>query len=179
MEATPSLKKIRIVVDEFFIADAMENHDPLNDSISYIDVETGEVINITCEVANIVETDDRVAAEELPDWQRDDVEIAKKVLESEFDRFVAIPRLESHESFQLMEDFIDQLKDARVAELLAHAVHKSRPFRRFKDTLIEFPEVEQQWYCFKNEKMRERIANFLRSIKHERIELTLPPPIRA
>jgi hypothetical protein len=175
MDATPSLKKIRIVVDEFFIADAMENHDPLNDSTSYLDVKTGEVITITSEVADIVETDDMAAAEELPDWQKGEVEIAKKVLSSECDRFVLIPRLESHEGFRFMEEFIDQLKDELVAERLAHAVRKSRPFRRFKDALGEFPEVEQQWFRFKNERMRKEVADFLQSINHERIELAMPP----
>lgn len=50
LDSTPSIKKIQIVVDEIFIADAMENHDPMYESTSYLDVETGEVVTITTEV---------------------------------------------------------------------------------------------------------------------------------
>lgn len=174
MDSTPSFKKIRIVVDETFIVDAMENHDPMCENTSYLDVETGEVVTITTEVADIVETDETSAVETLPDWQRDEVEIAKKVLGDESSRYVAIPRLESHEGFRFMEEFVDQLKNDNVAECLAQALRKSRPFARFKDVMSEWPEVEQQWYAFKNKKVRQEVADFLASIEHERIELTLP-----
>jgi hypothetical protein len=75
-------------------------------------------------------------------------EIAELV-ESEPDRFEAVDPLEPHESYGDMEDFIDAPAAGRIAELLAVAIRGRGAFRRFKDRLAEYPEVEAAWYDFK------------------------------
>ena len=173
LDTTPFLKKIRIVVDLLEIADAMENHSYADESTCYLDIETGEVAYVTSEVARIVESGNSTAADDLPDWQKDEVELAQQML-NDGERFIPIPRLESSVGFRVMEDFIDQLGDESVAKRLVQSLRWSRPFRGFKDVLSDHPDLLDRWYAFKNEKMRKEVGDFLKPISHDRIELIMP-----
>ncbi len=64
-----------------------------DDSISYLDPDTGEIITVTEEDWHLVEEE---SPEELPAWQRDMLPKIRAVLES--DRFLQLPdRFEIHE----------------------------------------------------------------------------------
>lgn len=60
-----------------------------------------------------------------------------------------------------MEDFIARVPDRRTAELLDRAIAGRGAFRRFKDTLFEFPEVRQAWFRFRDTRMQRRAIEFL------------------
>lgn len=168
----PKLKKIKIAVDVLDIADSMENQSNEIESQSYLDIETGEVEFFSHEVSSLIESgsDDFSS---LPEWQMDEVEVAKKVLADD-SRFIPIPRLESHESFKFMGEFVDEVKNNKITEELLSSLRGSRPFRRFKDCLSQYSEIEEQWYSFKNQKLRKTVKDFINSINHDRIELVFP-----
>jgi len=70
------------------IIEALESVD---DSISsYLDLETGEVHSITEEEFDLVE-DAQTALEDVPDWQREAVVLARDIQQHEGKRYLALP----------------------------------------------------------------------------------------
>ena len=60
-----------------------------------------------------------------------------------------------------MEDFIARVADRRAADLLERAIAGRGAFRRFKDTLFEFPELREGWFRFRDTRMQRRAIEFL------------------
>jgi predicted nucleotidyltransferase len=67
----------------------------------------------------------------------------------------------SREAYGDMEDFTASLGDGRAAELLGRALNGRGAFRRFKDTLFEFPELRDVWFRFHDVRMRRRAIVWL------------------
>lgn len=74
---------------------------------------------------------------------------------------VRVDSLDSRESYGDMEDFIARVGDPRARELLERAVAGRGAFRRFKDTLFEFPELREAWFKFHDARMRRRAVRWL------------------
>lgn len=61
-----------------------------------------------------------------------------------------------------MEAFVAwRITDERTAERLTATLHRSRPFRRFKDTLAEWPDLLDAWYAFSEERELGRARAWL------------------
>ena len=69
------------------------------------------------------------------------------------DRFIGIQPLPSHEAFQIMESFVESLPGNEGSRSLARALGHSRPFRSFKDTLIDFPKLREAWFKYHHDQM--------------------------
>jgi predicted nucleotidyltransferase len=69
--------------------------------------------------------------------------------------------VESREAYGDMEDFIAQVPDRRAADLLDRSIAGRGAFRRFKDTLFEFPNLREAWFRFHDRRMRRRAIEFL------------------
>jgi len=75
--------------------------------------------------------------------------------------FMPIRPMESHESFQIMEDFVDELPEGEGCRALARALRLPRPFRSFKDTLADFPDFRERWFKFHHGRMLEAAQEWL------------------
>ncbi len=73
----------------------------------------------------------------------------------------SIDPLPSSVGYRDMEDFITRVTDRRAADLLERAIAGRGAFRRFKDTLFEFPELRQAWFEFRDARMQRRAIEFL------------------
>lgn len=93
------------------IIEALEMAD---DSISsYLDVETGEVHSITEEEFDLAE-DPQTAIEDLPNWQREAVTLARSIQKQEGKRYMALPdKFDVHE-WAMMDRFPMTLRDAQM-----------------------------------------------------------------
>jgi Uncharacterised protein family (UPF0158) len=60
---------------------------------------------------------------------------------------VLIEPIPSREAYGDMEDFIRRVRDPRARDLLERAIAGRGAFRRFKDTLLNFPDLRQVWVC--------------------------------
>jgi len=69
-------------------------------------------------------------------------------------RYRLIDPLASHESFQIMEDFVDQLGNTKEAGKLRGALNRRKPFRQFKDALHEHTELSDAWYAFEQQELK-------------------------
>ncbi len=72
-----------------------------------------------------------------------------------------IDPLPSGEGYADMVDFIALVPDHRAADLLDRAIAGRGAFRRFKDTLFEFPELREEWFRFRDTRMQRRAIEFL------------------
>lgn len=72
-----------------------------------------------------------------------------------------IDPIPSHEAYRDMQEFVGRVPDRRAGDLLARAIEGRGAFRRFKDTLFEFPELRDSWFAFHDVRMRRRAIEWL------------------
>ncbi|MBU2535854.1 MAG: UPF0158 family protein [Chloroflexi bacterium] len=135
-------KALNIDIDE--LCSAMENSSYENEY--YLDLKTGEILFLS-------EYMDDEETRKLRDQ-----------IEEESDRYEPIPKAESHEGYEDMQDFIATVEDERLAELLEVAINGRGAFRRFKDVLLRYPEERERWFQFKDERMQQRALEWLDDI---------------
>jgi hypothetical protein len=133
------------------IIEALEMAD---DSIaSYLDVETGEVHSITEEEFDLAE-DLPIVSEDLPDWQREAVKLARTIQEQEGKRYLALPdKFDVHE-WAIMDRFSETLKDAQTRDDFRGGIRGAGAFRLFKRLLTEY-NLWDAWNRFKQVELRQ------------------------
>lgn len=156
------MKKLRVDLDE--IAFIMEMSDNFLGSIRVFDTETGEIVDIPSEVMSAVESGDEKEIGSLPEWEKDLIEAAEKVLSDDSMRYVEIPRKPSYEAYNLMVEFADSIKDRHLREKLYIALDGKGAFRRFKNVLLGCPEEEKRWFAFKDRRLRQEVIEWLNSL---------------
>ena len=69
-------------------------------------------------------------------------------IESDFDEYIKITKMDSNQSFQVMAKFIEIVKTPELKIKLENVLSKSKPFRNFK-YIIDESESRQAWFDFK------------------------------
>jgi hypothetical protein len=72
-----------------------------------------------------------------------------------------IDPIPSREAYQDMQDFIERVRDPQARDLLERAIAGRGAFRRFKDTLFEFPELRESWFRFHDARLERRAIRWL------------------
>jgi len=70
---------------------------------------------------------------------------------ADIEQCIAIEPISAHESYQIMEDFVDQLEPGEASTRLVSALNHTKPFRHFKDTLSDFSELRETWFKFEEQ----------------------------
>ena len=100
------------------------------------------------------------------DLSEEDERLSEEIDES--DDYVAVDRISSHEAYQWMVDFVDEMvapTDENAAEKLSIALEGKGAFRRFKDTLYRVDEKWQQaWYQFRDKQLKDAVEEWLKSV---------------
>lgn len=138
------MKAIPVDLEE--LGDALYSGDS-TDFDWYLDLRTGEVLLITEDVIS-----------EFPEY----VGIAKKP-----ETFLPIEPVSSREGFIAMEDFVESQPEGEARRSLERALRLPKPFRSFKETLVDFPDVRAAWFDFENKRHRETAIAFLEENKVE------------
>jgi predicted nucleotidyltransferase len=131
-----AIKEIKMLelsaVDLGALAEALEDH---SDMVQwFIDPATGEVVP----------------------WMEDGDEPSPDEAGGRY-----IDPIPSGEAYGDMRDFVARVPDRRVADLLSRAIEGRGAFRRFKDSLFEFPELRETWFRFHDVRMRRRAIEWL------------------
>jgi len=83
--------------------------------------------------------------EEIARLTDNDPEDLKETIETNPERFVAIPPKNTDDEYSLMESFIHEVGEhngfTTIASRLEIAINQKKPFRNFKDAIIEFPII--------------------------------------
>ncbi len=75
------------------------------------------------------------------------------------DRYYSIPEWTSIDGFKVMEHFVASLHSPLAKEALHEVLFAGKGvFRNFKDTLKDYPEVEQQWFTFKQKVLKDKVV---------------------
>jgi predicted nucleotidyltransferase len=75
--------------------------------------------------------------------------------------WIAIEPIESSEGYADLVDFVELVGDPRARDLLERAIEGRGAFRRFKDTLLEFPELRDAWFGFPDVRTERRAIEWL------------------
>ncbi len=85
----------------------------------------------------------------------------EKIERDDEGRYVKIPSTDSREGYKDMQDFIQTVDDEDLREKLWIAIDGKGAFRRFKDVLVWYPEERERWFKFKDERIEERVVDWL------------------
>ncbi len=86
---------------------------------------------------------------------------ANDEIENNFADYVEIEKMESHESFRLMEHFIDTVDNLQLRDKLEEALRRPRPFANFKFDIDNSGPYRQKWFDFKKQQMIELVKGQL------------------
>lgn len=111
----------------------------------YLNLDTGEVIHITHEMA------------QDPEVVREVEEIAAGL----GTRYLQLPHADSRAGYTDMRDFVATVADPHLEEQLGDALRGRGAFRRFKDVLLGYPQERERWFVFKQRRQRERACAWL------------------
>ncbi len=146
-------EKIQLSIDLQELCAAFE--DSSDDHRYFLDFQTGEV-NL-----DIFDAAEREELDEMVD-------------EASKERCRYLPIAESHVGYEDMKEYIETVKGANLKEKLSIAISGSGAFRRFKDVLNSYPKERERWFKFKDEKVMERVNEWL---DEEGIEIIPQKPI--
>ncbi len=141
------------------LREVIDGLDMAGDSVrTYINRKTGEVVPVNLEDASLVESAEPLD-DDLPDWQREDLKEAERVLFS--GDFIPLPsQFEIHE-WSIMERFAQSQPD-EDREDLNYALHGRGAFRHFKRA-VDRLGLREDWFRFRNEALEEIAIEFLES----------------
>ncbi len=115
---------------------------------------------------------DRQTGEVLTVFSEEMYEEDAERLEAEPDRYLLIEPVESWVGFDIMNDFVETLPESKIQGELDRALRKDHPFRRFKDVLLNYPSVQDDWFRFHEQAFIKIIQEWL---KDHGVEATLVP----
>ncbi len=167
------MRKVKVDLSE--IADAMDND--FDEHHYYLDLETGEVVLVQDEFRDELEEiyeemygdgdeprmslDEALATRNIPEWQKESIRVAHLVEEGFGTRCIEIPRRESRDGYGDMEAFIETVSDQRLQDRLWRAIGGRGAFRYFKDTLLDYPKERERWLAFEQERIKQRVLEWL------------------
>ena len=70
-------------------------------------------------------------------------------IKNEEENYVRFEKMDSYESYRVMEDFASSLEDYNFKNQLLLALTKPKPFRNFKN-LIDSSDFRNEWFAFKD-----------------------------
>ena len=80
-----------------------------------------------------------------------------KEIESNLDKYIEFEKMSSRDSFRMMEDFVDEVKDEKIQDLLADGLSRPKPFHNFKFIIDNAGEYRDKWFEFKEKRTCEWI----------------------
>ena len=107
----------------------------------------------TLEIKSILDWDDSFSDNDF--WKE---EVEK--IENEWSDYIVLTKMESHEAFKIMENFVDEVNDQRLQEDLIKILNRKSPFANFKDE-VETSSYRQQWFDFRIRKYEDYVKELL------------------
>ncbi len=146
----------------------------------YLDLQTGEVREISIEILNranqmlylsqeedyepgvVFDSEVNLDAE-VNDETIDEIEDTLQVLLNE-KRYVRIPERDSADAFSTMKAFAKTVKDEKLKKSLLSALDGKGAFRRFKDALLADKKERKRWHGFNALHMKKVIKRWIEEV---------------
>lgn len=81
---------------------------------------------------------------------------------TQWDKFITIEPLESNESFEIMEKFVNQLGESKIKIQLIDALSHRKPFANFK-RVVDNSTIRQDWFDFKSKCLQNYVISIIQS----------------
>ncbi len=138
---------IRVKLDE--IIDGLESQS--DESSSYLNKKTGEVVFITDEELRAARDDEPI--EDFPDWEQDQIRIAREIV-AETGDYISLPTKFDMNEYHVMERFCLSVDDPEISDVLYGSIKGNGAFRRFKDAIYRYG-IEDEWYSYRDNARKE------------------------
>jgi hypothetical protein len=126
------------------------------ESVTRFDRQTGRIVSVDRHILSAFEEGEPDKLGDLPDWQKEGLEIAKAVAEDAGERFIDAPDKFDFHEYRHMERFIGSVENAQAAEELWRAIKGKGAFRYFKDTARRLGLLDQ-WCRYRDESVKEHV----------------------
>ena len=144
----------------------------------YLDLETGKVVGIDDETRRTLEElieemydedDNQIISleallqrrEDIQDWQKEVLLEADRVDREYGHRYISVEPDDPYQDYNDSDHFIATLDSEDLQGRLWRAIRGRGAFRRFKDLVARHPDVEEQWYAYKDARAKERLLRWL------------------
>ncbi len=124
---------------------------------AYFDRESGEVLMVSDDDIRAAEEDHSL--EELPEWQQEMIEMARRIADDTKDRYLALPSKWDFHEYKVMERFCWSLENEERSDDLLSAIRGRGAFRMFKDRIHRLG-IQDDWYRFRDEALKELAADW-------------------
>lgn len=125
------------------------------DTTVYYNKITGEILNVNDDDFRIVEDDDfENDIEKYPEWQKEHLKEVYNLMYEDIDNYISLPNSFDIRDSDIMEDFIDTVKNENKRQQLENCMWQKGMYRKFKDKLLQIG-LEEQYYKFYDEKLKE------------------------
>lgn len=104
----------------------------------------------TREMVFLYGDEDDVFAMEEDAWADERKKIKKKPKD-----YLEIEKMDSHESFRVMEDFAETVDSVRLRQDLFQVLNQKKPFSKFKYVVDCSGGYREKWFAFKAERLQE------------------------
>ncbi|MGY3714696.1 UPF0158 family protein [Sutcliffiella cohnii] len=126
------------------------------DDKSFINRETGKIIIIETSILRRIE-EEEIEAETNVGGESLYID-ALDIIEND-EKYEVIPSQWDINEYEMMEDFISSMESPKDRDRLYGVIKGKGAFRRFKDMIIKL-DVEQQWYLYKDQRLKEIAIKF-------------------
>ena len=123
----------------------------------YFDRHTGRIVSVADRILSAVEEGEEEALTSMPDWEQEEVETARAIVNQSGDRFIEPPGKFEFNECRHMERFIKALPNAKAAEELWRAIKGHGAFHHFKDTLYRLG-IQAQWFGYRDQAIKEFVV---------------------
>jgi hypothetical protein len=146
-----------------------------DERVTRVDLQNGCVVVVENSVIGAVEGGDDAALQDLPDWEREQLEIARAIVEDSGERFVDAPDKFDFHEYRHMERFIGTVEDSAAAEQLWRAIKGKGAFRYFKDTASRLGLLKQ-WYQYRDEAVKQFVVEWAEAHQVSIVDDVTPGP---
>lgn len=91
-------------------------------------------------------------------WQTGDTELWEDVLnelDENWGNYLEIERMESHESFDIMVEFAEDVDSRELHNTLINVLNRKHPFGNFKWVIDNSGPYRQKWFDFKSQSLKD------------------------
>lgn len=90
-------------------------------------------------------------------WQEDLEEIDRNR-----QQYLELEPMPAKDGFDMMLDFVEEVKDSYWREQLEQALSRKKPFSQFKNVVNSNEPIRQQWFKFKAEQYQTWVKNYIK-----------------
>jgi hypothetical protein len=122
----------------------------------YLNKKTGEIVMVMDEYFSAAENKEELS--DYSDWEKEAIQVAINVLESEED-YISLPSQFDIHEYKIMEKFCLSLDDEKLKDKMYHSIKGGGAFRRFKDNIFEYG-IKQDWFKYRREAFKSIAINW-------------------